>query len=176
AIVRRTLECRPPVIRRIEGSEMQVHKFVKVVACGMAAAALWATIGGFAVRAQGAAALTGVVTSQEEGKMEGVVVTARRDGGTFSVSVVSDAKGEYSFPRTHLQPGTYNVKIRAIGYDLAGSGTVELPAGKAAKLDLKLQKTADLSKQLTSVEWLMSIPGTDDQKALVQKQMESCTY
>ena len=32
--------------------------------------------------------------------MEGVVVNARRDGANFTVSVVSDAQGKYSFPRT----------------------------------------------------------------------------
>ena len=55
-------------------------------------------------RAQGSAALTGAVNSQEEGQMEGVVVSARRDGATFTVSVVTDAQGRYSFPRTHLDP------------------------------------------------------------------------
>ena len=34
------------------------------------------------LRAQSAAALTGVVSSDEEGQMEGVVVNARRDGAT----------------------------------------------------------------------------------------------
>ena len=59
------------------------------------------------LRAQGSgAALSGVVSSQEEGKMEGVVVTARRDGTNFDVSVVSDAQGKYSFPRTHLAPAS----------------------------------------------------------------------
>ena len=52
--------------------------------------------------AQGAAALSGVVSSQEEGKMEGVLVNARPEGGNFTVSVVSDKDGRYSFPRTHL--------------------------------------------------------------------------
>lgn len=50
--------------------------------------------------AQGGTALSGVVTSQAEGRMEGVIVTARRNGANFDVSVVSDAKGNYSFPRS----------------------------------------------------------------------------
>jgi hypothetical protein len=45
-----------------------------------------------------AAALTGQVTSEAEGAMEGVVVSARRDGSTVTVSVLSDAQGRYSFP------------------------------------------------------------------------------
>jgi len=126
--------------------------------------------------AQAGAALTGVVSSQEEGRMEGVLVTARRDGANFDVSVVSDAQGLYSFPRTHLTPGQYAVKIRAVGYDLTRPGTVEVAAGPAAKLDLALGRTRDLSSQLTSVEWAMSVAGTDEQKAMVIKQIAGCIY
>ncbi len=39
---------------------------------------------------QAPAALTGQVTSDEEGPMEGVVVSAKLDGSTISVSVMSD--------------------------------------------------------------------------------------
>jgi virginiamycin B lyase len=129
-----------------------------------------------AVQTQGAAGLTGTVTSPQEGKMEGVVVTARGDGANFSVSVVSDAQGRYSFPRTHLPAGKYSLKIRAFGYDLAGADTVEVPAGKTATLDLQLAAAKDPSTQLTSADWLNVLPGTDQQKAMVQKVAVSCTY
>jgi streptogramin lyase len=126
--------------------------------------------------AQSGDALTGTVNSQEEGKMEGVVVTARGDGANFAVSVVSDASGRYTFPRTHLPAGKYTVKIRAVGYDLTSGNTVEVAAGKAATLDLTLGKAKDISTQLNSVEWLNTIPGTEEQKFMVQKQIASCTY
>src|ERR1019366_1984275 len=86
------------------------------------------------------AALSGVVSSQQEGHMEGVVVSARRDGANFTVSVVSDARGKYSFPRTHMEPGKYALTIRAVGYDLIGPGSVQIAAGKTASADLKLEK------------------------------------
>ena len=60
-----------------------------------------------------AAALTGRVTSQEEGAMEGVLVSAKRAGSTMTITVVSNAQGHYSFPRDRLEPGTYSVAIRA---------------------------------------------------------------
>src|SRR5262245_36173510 len=108
---------------------------------------------------QGAApvALSGVVSSSEEGRMEGVVVTARRTGATFTLSVVSNAAGVYTLPRTHLESGTYDVTVRAVGYDLASSGRVEVSANAPAALDLKLRKTADLASQLSSLEWLTSM-------------------
>lgn len=123
-----------------------------------------------------AVALGGVVSSQEEGKMEGVVVSARREGATFAVSVVSDAKGRYSFPRTHLAPGAYGVTIRAVGFDLSAPGPVTVPAGKAATLNLTLQKTKDLASQLSSLEWAMSMPGTEEQKGKLVYQLLSCAY
>src|SRR5713226_5772650 len=61
-------------------------------------------------------ALTGKVSSAEERAMEGVLVSAKRAGSTITVSVVSNARGEYAFPKDRLQPGTYAVAIRAVGY------------------------------------------------------------
>ncbi len=128
------------------------------------------------LQGQGGAALTGIVTSQQEGKMEGVLVTARRDGANFDVTVVSDAQGRYSFPRSHVGAGKYTLKIRAAGFDLSSPSTADVADGKATTMDLTVDKAKDLSTQLNSVEWLMSVPGTDEQKAMVQKQIESCTY
>ena len=58
-----------------------------------------------ALPAQAQSALTGVVTSIEEGAMEGVVVSAKKDGSTMTVSVVTDAQGRFSFPASRLEPG-----------------------------------------------------------------------
>src|SRR5687767_281042 len=66
------------------------------------------------------AALTGTVTSAEEGAMEGVLVTVRRAGSNMNVTVVSDAQGRYAFPADRLESGNYALRIRAAGYDLAG--------------------------------------------------------
>ena len=43
-------------------------------------------------------ALTGQVTSAEEGPMEGVLVSAKRAGSTITITVVSDEQGRYSSP------------------------------------------------------------------------------
>src|SRR5260370_20642910 len=65
------------------------------------------------------AALTGQVTSEAEGAMEGVVVSAKKAGSTVTVSVISDAQGHYRFPANRLGAGKYSIKIRAAGYDPA---------------------------------------------------------
>src|SRR5947208_9753934 len=117
-----------------------------------------------AAHAQPAAALTGQVSSTEEGNMEGVVVSAKKEGSTITVSVVSDKDGRFTFPASRLDPGTYSLKARAVGYDLDGANTASVAAGKAAEAQLKLKKTRNLAAQLTNAEWLMSMPGTDEQK------------
>jgi len=121
-------------------------------------------------------ALGGVVSSQQEGPMEGVVVSARRDGANFTVSVVSDAQGKYSFPRSHVEPGKYALTIRAVGYDLKDPGAVTISEGKTTNADLKLDKAKDLAAQLSSLEWAMSAPGTPEQKNKLIYQVVSCAY
>lgn len=110
------------------------------------------------------AALTGQVSSAEEGAMEGVLVSAKRAGSTVTITVVSDQQGRYQFPAAKLAPGQYSLRIRAVGYDLDGPKAVDVAPEKATTADIKLRKTKNLSAQLTNAEWIASIPGTDDQK------------
>jgi virginiamycin B lyase len=112
-------------------------------------------------------ALTGLVRSTEEGPLEGVLVSAQRVNTPVSVTVVSDTSGRYSFPGARLEPGRYTIRVRATGYDLQDSGTVDIAAGKTASADLKLTKTKDLASQLSNAEWLLSMPGSDDQKSFL---------
>src|SRR5712692_8320760 len=97
-----------------------------------------------------AIALTGQISSQEEGTMEGVLVSAKREGSTITTTVVSDAQGRYSFPAAKLEPGKYALRIRAVGYELDGPKNAEAAAQKTTTLDLKLRKTPDLAAQLSN--------------------------
>ena len=109
-------------------------------------------------------ALTGQVSSTEEGAMEGVLVSANKAGSTVTITVVSNQQGRYQFPAAKLDTGQYSLSIRAAGYDLDGSATAEITPEKTATVDLKLRKTQDFASQLTNAEWLMSVPGTQQQK------------
>ena len=102
------------------------------------------------VSAQGNAAITGVVGSEAEGKMEGVVVTARQAKSIVQVSVTTDAEGRYSFPRSHLQLGQYTLSIRAVGYDIDSPANAKVANGRAATADIKLKKTKNLAGQLNT--------------------------
>jgi virginiamycin B lyase len=113
----------------------------------------------------GPAALAGTVSSPEEGKMEGVVVSAKRPGSTIMVSVSTNAQGQYSFPQDRLAPGAYDITIRAVGYALKPTAAT-IQSGGSTQLDLRLAKAAPdlLALQMSNSEWLQSAPGTPRQK------------
>jgi virginiamycin B lyase len=117
--------------------------------------------------ARAADALSGLVSSQEEGAMEGVVVSARRDGSPITISVVTDEGGRYVFPEARLAPGHYAIAIRAAGYELGAPAAAEIAAGKPARADMALRKARNLAAQLSSTEWLVSMPGSDKQKSFL---------
>src|ERR1700743_2949653 len=94
-----------------------------------------------AASAQTNAALTGTVSSEKEGLMEGVVVSAKKAGSTITISVPTASKGQFSFPASKIGPGQYTISTRAIGYDLEGPKTAEVPAGQTAKIEIKLAAT-----------------------------------
>jgi virginiamycin B lyase len=117
--------------------------------------------------AQDEAALSGRVTSEAEGAMEGVLVSAKKVGSTATVTVVTNQDGRYRFPAAKLEPGQYRLRTRAIGYDLNGSPQVDVASESTTTIDLTLHQTKDVAPQLTNAEWLQSIPGSEEQKSLL---------
>jgi len=108
--------------------------------------------------------LSGTVTSQAEGPMEGVLVSAKKEGSTITTTVVSDEKGRYSFPAGRLSPGKYSLKVRAVGYDLPKK---TVTVSKNTTANLSLVKTKKLADQMSNGDWMHSVPGTDQQKGLL---------
>ncbi len=111
-----------------------------------------------------AQSLAGVVSSDREGPMEGVLVSAKRQGSTITLTVVSNDKGEYAFPAGRLEPGQYQISVRAAGFALDGAGSATVAAGTPAKADLKLKPAPVATAELTNSEWLVSAPGPDELK------------
>ncbi|WP_321390537.1 carboxypeptidase regulatory-like domain-containing protein [Emcibacter sp.] len=125
--------------------------------------------------------LSGTVTSDKEGPMEGVLVIAHREGSTVLTSVVSNDAGRFAFKRERLAPGKYEITVRAAGYELpASEEPVRAEVGShAAAVDLKLDVVTDtdrLASQLTSLEWLNSFPGADTQKDILMRNMVNCAF
>jgi virginiamycin B lyase len=133
---------------------MSRNKFYRST-CASILAGLFLTLSTFA---QTPKVLTGTVTSDAEGAMEGVLVKARKIGGTITITVVSDEHGRYAFPGDKLKPGQYELSIRATGY--TADPYLATVAGGTKNIDLKLTKvsTYALANQLTPAEWDMSVP------------------
>ncbi len=106
--------------------------------------------------------ITGRVTSTAQPRMEGVLVSAKKAGSNITHTVVSDDKGQFTFAPAKLDVGKYIITIRAVGYELENSQTVESTTGKP--LELKLIKAKDIAAQLTNSEWFISMPGSFEQK------------
>jgi len=138
--------------------------------CLAASAAASLVLAGTAVAPAADFALTGQVSSAQEGVMEGVLVSAQRDGSTIRTTVVSDAQGRYAFPAARLAPGTYKISIRAVGYELEGTGTAAVALGTVSSTDLKLTRTSNLAAQLTNADWMASLPDAPQRRIIA-----SCT-
>jgi hypothetical protein len=96
--------------------------------------------------------------------MEGVVVSAKRADSNITISVISNAQGRFTIPADRLPPGQYTITTRAVGYDLDGPKQATIAAGGPTSVDVKLRKTRNLSHQLTNAEWMLSMPGNDEDK------------
>src|SRR5262249_54702092 len=143
---------------------MQTKRFLLSAVGALAVVFLQTAAAPVQARAQASSALIGQVSSAEEGSMEGVVVSAKKDGSTISISVVTNDQGRFAFPSARLEPGHYTLKARAAGYELDGAKAADVVAGEEAKVEIKLKKVKNLSAHLTNAEWLVSMPGTDEQK------------
>src|SRR5205823_245202 len=108
----------------------------------------------------GGIALTGQV-SADAGPLEGVLVGAKKTGSTITTTVVTDRSGRYRFPQSRLEPGTYALRITAVGYELESPATADVAARTTTTADLKLRKARDVAAQISNAEWLASWPGTD---------------
>ena len=97
-----------------------------------------------------------------------MLVGARKAGSTIATWVVTNAQGDYRFPRERMEPGEYTIRVRAVGYKLPAT-SVDV-AAHGTKLDLQLQKVTratELGMQLSNTEWLMSVPSTQAQKVFL---------
>ncbi len=107
--------------------------------------------------------------------MEGVLVSAQKDGSPIIVTVVSDEQGHFHFPDGRLSPGHYALRIRAVGYDLDSPQVVDVgrlrPTSRSGS-----RRTTDLAAQLTNTEWFMSMPGTLEQKRPLIECMSCHTF
>ena len=81
-------------------------------------------VGGFCLPAAADAVLKGAVKSSGGASLDGVVVSARHTGKTFTTTVFTDERGNYLFPA--MQEGSYRVWAQAVGFE---TSRAELKSG-----------------------------------------------
>src|SRR5262249_16826526 len=145
---------------RIIGKESLMREKVILALVAAAAAMVFPPV---VQSAENQPALTGVVSSQAEAKMEAVVVTPHQSRSIVQPTLLPTAHWRYSSPPPRLKPAKSPPAIRAVGYALDSPAKATVAPDKAATADIRLKKTKNLAGQLTNAEWMMSIPGTEEQ-------------
>jgi len=79
--------------------------------------------------------LTGAIASSAGSKLDGVVVSAKREGSNITTSVYTDATGNYYFPP--MAAGKYKVWAQTLGFEQTKTD-VDLQATKHQDLLLQL--------------------------------------
>src|SRR6266478_8760677 len=87
--------------------------------------------------------LTGAITSASGQKLEGVLVSAKKEGSTITTSVYTDQNGAYFFPA--MADGKYDVWAQTLGFKTA-KGAVDLNATKHQ--DFKLAVITDAEERI----------------------------
>jgi virginiamycin B lyase len=118
--------------------------------------------------------LSGAIASRSGQKLEGVTVSAKREGSTITTSVYTDTAGNYFFPP--LPAGKYRVWAQALGFDIR-KDAVELSA--AQRRDFTLQEIADPERrfrQLPGEMMVAALPEASADDARMKKIfMNNCT-
>jgi virginiamycin B lyase len=113
--------------------------------------------------------LMGVVKSPTGQPLEGMLVTARKEGSTMKTTVFTDEQGQYVFPA--LEKGAYNVWTQAVGFE-TNRANVALDAARAQQ-DFSMKTLADFSRQLSGPEWLASLPASTREDARAKEVFRS---
>jgi len=111
--------------------------------------------------------LSGSIASSGGQKLNGVTVSAKRDGSTITTSVYTDESGNYYFPP--LPEGKYSVWAQALGFETA-KGSVELSANRAHNLTLAaITDPEQRFRQLPGELMVASLPEDTAEDAAIKK-------
>lgn len=119
------------------------------------------------LNAQADQLLSGAVTAKSGQTLEGVTVSAKREGSTITTSVYTDATGNYYFPA--LPDGKYRVWAQALGFETAKS-TVNLDAKRRQNLTLSPMTDAEQRfRQLPGEMMVGALPEATPEDAFMKK-------
>ena len=122
----------------------------------------------------------GRVTNAADSPIEGVLILLQNTVNNHSIAVSSGVDGHYAFPGSRLERGSYTLEIRATGFSLAPNTPRNVSInGQPKERKLTLVSLADkdkLASQLTSLEWLQSWPGSQQEKEALTHNLVNCMF
>src|SRR5438093_10866426 len=111
--------------------------------------------------------LAGAITSAAGQKLEGVTVSAKREGTTITTSVYTDESGNYYFPP--MAEGKYQVWAQALSFETA-KGAVDLTATRKHSISLKPMADREaMIRQLPSELLVAALPEETEDDARIKK-------
>jgi virginiamycin B lyase len=118
--------------------------------------------------------LSGTITSATGQNLEGVTVSAKKDGSSITTSVYTDETGNYYFPP--LAEGKYQVWAQALGFETSKS-PVDLAASKRQNLQLAAMTDQERRwRQLPGELMVASLPEESADDARIKKTFTNqCT-
>jgi streptogramin lyase len=126
-----------------------------------------------ALGAEGTPLLAGKVASSTGEALAGIPVKALRNNSGITVSVYSDAKGEYAFPAwSDLTPGSYSVAVELPDFERTAQ-PVAVSEGKTAAVEFTLKAKPLAYEDATASEIIAALPGSDQEKVLFS-QCSNC--
>ena len=118
------------------------------------------------------ATIKGSVTDQNKAVVVGAIVTAKSVDRGITRTGKSDGDGAYVIPT--LQPGTYEVRIEAQGFEAAIIPHIEITVGQIAVFDVELQPggvTAQI--EITSYAPVIEVERTQQSNTINKLQIEN---
>lgn len=119
--------------------------------------------------------LTGAVRTGSGQPLDGVTVSARAAGTTFTTTVFTDEDGRFVFPA--LKEGRYSVWAQAVGFELSRAD-VDLALNGSTIQNFALGAIDDFTLQLSGSQWMAALPADTPErrreKQLFQVLCTSC--
>ncbi|HWF13509.1 MAG TPA: carboxypeptidase regulatory-like domain-containing protein [Candidatus Acidoferrales bacterium] len=119
------------------------------------------------------ASLLGFVHSSDGKNLEGIGVSARKNGETFTTTVYTDESGAFWFPA--MATGQYKLWAQAVGFETYKTD-VTFSDVPVRNVSIRLAPLADFHKQLSGTEWAESLPeDTPDDRRMKTVFINNCS-
>src|SRR5262249_17466677 len=118
------------------------------------------------------ATMKGTVTDQNKAVVAGATVTAKSNERGTTRTVKTGGDGVYVIPA--LQPGSYELRIEASGFDVTVISNAEVTVGQIAVLDVELRPGGvKVQVEITTEAPVIEVERTQQANTIQQRQVDN---